>query len=319
MINFCWFFFKWGLVLCAIGAAAAVPYFYRRVDEEIRRRIEAKFAQHYPGLKVTVGSAELVSGQGIKVRDLSIVEPGAQGPRAELANFEELFLACQTDVKELICRDPLITHVTIRRPTVRVTRRSDGTWSAARLLPLPRIGNQSPEVTIENGTIEIFDPLKSPTGTMTLRDVNLTISAATLSSSNAAAVPTRSLQGMLNGDHFRRVEFRGAVEAFGSACSLSGEVEGLEVSPDLLESLPEPLAAKLAALGELRAEGRMNFELTYNPHAPQPLQVSGFRAVGQRPDQQRPLSSSLDRHADRLSRRQRRSGYRRTHRPLQSG
>ncbi|MGD0384165.1 MAG: hypothetical protein ABSA77_11630, partial [Thermoguttaceae bacterium] len=143
MINFCWFFFKWGLVVCAIGAVAAVPYFYRRVDEEIRHRIEALFAQHYTGLKPTVGSAELVAGQGIRVRDLSIVEPGASGPRAKLAHVEEMFIACQTDVKELICRDPVVTHVTLRRPTIWATRRPDGTWSAAKLFPPPRLGNQS--------------------------------------------------------------------------------------------------------------------------------------------------------------------------------
>ena len=139
MINFCWFFFKWGLVVCAIGAVAAVPYFYRRVDEEIRRSIETRFARHYPGLKVIVGSAELISGQGIKVRDLAILEPAAEGPRAEMARIDEIFIACQTDVKELICRDPLVTHITIRRPTVSVTRRLDGTWSAAKLIPPPTL------------------------------------------------------------------------------------------------------------------------------------------------------------------------------------
>ncbi len=145
MINFCWFFFKWGLVLCVIGAVAAVPYFYRRVDEEIRRRIEARLAQHYIGLKVSVGSAELVAGQGIKVHDLTISEPGAEGPRAELAVVEEMFIACQTDMKELIIRDPVVTHVTVRRPMLYVTHRPDGTWSAAKLFPPPRFGNQSPE------------------------------------------------------------------------------------------------------------------------------------------------------------------------------
>jgi hypothetical protein len=277
LINFCWFIFKWGLVLCVIGAIAAVPYFYHRMDEEIRRRIESIFAQHYPDLKVTVGSAELIAGQGIVVRNLSIVEPGAQGPRAELANVEEIFLACQTDVKELICRDPVITHIAVRRPTIRVTRRLDGTFSAVKLLPLPRLGNQSPEITVENGAIEIFDPLKSPSSTLTLRDVNLTASAPAVSPSNGSTVPTRNLQGMLNGDHFRRVEFRGTVDTLASGCSLSGEVEGLEVSPNLCESLPDPLASKLAKLGELRAEGRMSFSLTYDAKADQPLrfQVSG--------------------------------------------
>jgi len=278
LINFCWFFFKWGLVICVIGAVAAVPYFYRRVDEEIRRRIEARFNQHYAGLKVTVGSAELVAGQGIKVRDLSIVEPAAEGPRAELAYVEELFIACQTDVKELILRDPAVTHVTVRRPTVRVTRRLDGAWSAARLFPPPRFGNQSPEVTIENGTIEIFDPLKSPTSTLILRDLNMTVSPATLASSDPAAVPRRNIQGMLTGDSIRRMEFRGAVDALGSAFSLTGEVEGLQVTPELRESLPGPIAEKLAALGELRAEGRMNFGLAYDPKAETPLR---FQTAGQ--------------------------------------
>ncbi|MGW8256094.1 MAG: hypothetical protein ACWGMZ_01270, partial [Thermoguttaceae bacterium] len=95
------------------------------MDEGIRSSIETKLAQHYPGLKVKVGSAELLSGQGILVRDLSVVEPGAEGPRAELVSIEEMFLACQTDMKELLCGDPVIRHVTIRRPTIYVTRRRD--------------------------------------------------------------------------------------------------------------------------------------------------------------------------------------------------
>jgi hypothetical protein len=295
LINFCWFFFKWGLVVCAIGAVAAVPYFYRRVDEEIRHRIEALFAQHYTGLKPTVGSAELVAGQGIRVRDISIVEPGAEGPRAKLAYVEEMFIACQTDVKELICRDPVVTHVTLRRPTIWVTRRPDGTWSAAKLFPPPRFGNQSPEVTIENGTIEIFDPLKPRASTLILRDLNMTVSPAILSSSDPGAAPKRNLQGMFAGDNFQRVEFRGSIDAFGPDFSLSGEVEGLRVSPELHESLPGPIADKLAALRKLRAEGQMSFSLAYDSKAPAPLRfhVAGQLTGGRIDDQQLPLPHPL--------------------------
>jgi hypothetical protein len=290
LINFCWFFFKWGLVVCAIGAVAAVPYFYRRVDEEIRHRIENLFAQHYTGLKPTVGSAELVAGQGIRVRNLSIVEPGASGPRAKLAYVEEMFIACQTDVKELICRDPVVTHVTVRRPTIWATRRPDGTWSAAKLFPPPRFGNQSPEVTIENGTIEVFDPLKTRTATLILRDLNMTVSPAILSSSDPGAVPKRNLQGMLAGDNFRRVEFRGSIDAFGPNFSLSGELEGLRVSPELYESLPGPIADKLAALEKLRAEGQMSFSLAYDSKAAVPLRfhVAGQLTGGRIDDQRLP-------------------------------
>lgn len=274
---------------------AAVPYFYRRVDEEIRRSIEARIAQHYAGLKVTVGSAELVAGQGIRIRDLLIVEPGAEGPRAELAKIPEMFLSCQTDVKELICRDPIITHIAVRRPMVQVTRRPDGTWSAAKLFPPPRFGNQSPEVTIENGTIEVFDPLKTPSSTLPLRDLNMTLSPATLSSSDLGAIPKRNVQGMLASNNLRHVEFRGTIDAFGSAFSLTGEVEGLQVTPELHESLPGPIADKLASLRELRAEGQMSFGLAYDPKADVPLrfQIAGQLDGGRIDDPRLPLPHPL--------------------------
>ncbi|MGA2063031.1 MAG: AsmA-like C-terminal region-containing protein [Thermoguttaceae bacterium] len=256
----------------------------------MRRRFETKLAQHYPSLKVSVGSAELVAGQGIKFHNISIVEPGAEGPRAELANVEEMFILCQSDVKELIFSDPIVTHVTIRRPTIRVTRRLDGTWSAARLFPPPRFDNQSPEVSIENGAIEIFDPLKPRSSTLILRDLNMTASPAALSPSDPGGAPKRNVHGMLASDNIRRVEFHGTIDAANSVFSLSGEVEGLQVSPDLNESLPGPIADKLAAFRELRAEGQMNFSLAYDSKSDVPLrfQVAGQLTGGRIDDQRLP-------------------------------
>jgi hypothetical protein len=259
-----------------IGAVAAVPYFYRRVDGEIRSRFEAMLAQHYPTLKVSVGSAELVAGQGIRFRDIFVTEPGAQGPRAKLSSVEEMFVFCQTDMKELICRDPVVTRVTVRRPTIWMTRRLDGTWSASKLFPAPRFGNQSPEVIIENGAVEIFDPQKNPSSTLILRDVNITFSPASFST-DPSAVPKRKVQGMLVSDNFRRVEFRGEIDAFGPAFSIAGGVELLQVNPELHDSLPAPIADKISKLRELRAEGRLTFGLSHDPKASVPLQ---FQVAG---------------------------------------
>ncbi len=212
-----------------------------------------------------------------------------------MACIEEMFIACQTDVKELICRDPVVTHITLRRPTVRVTRRLDGTWSAARLFPPPRFGNQSPEVSIENGTIEIFDPLKTRAGTLILRDLSMTVSPAALASSDPGAAGKRNVQGVLAGDHFRRVEFHGTIDAVNPGFSLSGEVEGLQVSPELFESLPGPIADKLAALRGLRTEGQMSFSLAYDSKADAPLrfQVAGQLSGGRIDEQFLPLPHPL--------------------------
>ena len=177
LINFCWFWFKWGLIACVIGAALLVPYFYHRMDEEIRRRVEDLLAKQYPGLQIKIHSAVLMKGEGIALRGLSIIDPAAEGPGAELLSYDECFLACPTDLSDLCSGQLKPTQVIIRRPTLRMTRRPDGAWSAARLLPLPKLDDDaSPEVRFENGTIEIFDPTKAVACTLTLRDVNLTLS-----------------------------------------------------------------------------------------------------------------------------------------------
>ena len=64
LISFCWFWFKWGLIACVVGAALLVPYFYYRMDEEIRRRVEELLAQQYPGLQIKIHSAAADEGRG---------------------------------------------------------------------------------------------------------------------------------------------------------------------------------------------------------------------------------------------------------------
>jgi hypothetical protein len=274
LINSCWFLFKWGLILIVVAAALAVPYFYRRMDDEIRKRIETRLTQHYPGLKVTIRSAVLVKGEGIEVRGLSIIEPGAAGPGAELFNVDECFLHCRTDLRELIGGEPEVTQVTIRRPALRMTRRTDGTWSTAKLLPLPKFGKRNHPTTIENGTVEIFDPLKSPSGTLMLRDINLTLTPVIDPRSPTVDTDRRKLQGTLSGDYFRQVIVDGVVDPHRPGYGVSGSVAGLEISSELRDALPGPIASHLALLGSMRGQADLEFRVAYDPSSPVPFQYS---------------------------------------------
>ena len=74
LTRFTWWLTKWGLMLAVAAAVVAVPYFYQRMDEEIRRRVEACLAKQYPDLGVSVRSAQLVEGQGVEIRGVSIRE-----------------------------------------------------------------------------------------------------------------------------------------------------------------------------------------------------------------------------------------------------
>ncbi len=274
VINVCWFCFKWGLLLGVLGLAVTAFYVYYRVDEEIRCSVQQRLAQHYAGLKVTVRSAELVEGKGIEVHGLSILEPGAEGPRAELIYCDELFLSCTAELPDLVGGELQITRITIRRPTLRATRRPDGTWSAAKLLPLPRFCERPPEVTIQNGSVEIFDPLKTPSSTLTLRQLSGTLSPPDTTSPTPHV---RKFRGTLSADHLRGVEVEGSVDPQTLDWTCSGRIEGLDVSPEFSDALPGPLAAKLAVLRELRAQGTLSFRVSYNPaeESPYRFDLSG--------------------------------------------
>ncbi len=270
-IDSCWSVFKWALVALVVAAAVAVPYAFRRFDEGLRRQIEATFAAHYPHLQVRVRSAELVEGEGILVRGVSVVEPGAEGPRAEILAIEEVFLACTTDLTDLLVGSPEVTHVVFRRPTLRVTRRRDGTYNITRLFPLPELGEHSPRVVVEQGRMEVFDPTRSPAGMLTFRDVHLACAPGDESEADSAGETAWSIQGMFTGDHLREAEIAAVVEPDAGRWAAQGRLEGLLFTPDFRGALPTEAGESLAALDGLRAEcGTVAFRVAYDPQAAEP-------------------------------------------------
>jgi hypothetical protein len=261
-----------------IGAALSVPYFYHRVDEEIRCRVQKIFADQYPGLQVKIHSAVLMKGEGIAIRGLSIMDPAAEGPGAELLSYDECFIACATNLSDLYSGQIEPTRVVIRRPTLRMTRRPDGTWSAARLLPLPKLSEQQPEVRFENGTIEVFDPTKPVACTMTFRDVNLTLAPISAPDGRKETTRRKRIQGTATGDYFHQVSFDGEVDADRPALKLKGKIDGVEISPELRNVLPEGCAGNLSVLGSLRGQTEAEFKVCYDPAAPRPWE---FEVTGQ--------------------------------------
>ncbi len=271
LVNFCWFWFKWGLIACAIGAALLVPYFYHRIDTEIRRCVEERIAKQYPGLQVKIHSAVLMKGEGIALRGVSILDPAAEGPGAELVSFDECFLACSTDLADLCGGRLKLSRVVIRRPTLRMTRRSDGGWSTARLLPLPKLDNDVlPEFRFENGTIEIFDPTKAAACTLTLRDVNLTFAPVAAADGPADAKRRLRVQGTTTGDYFHQAMFDGEVDIDRPKLELAGKIDGVEISPEMHNVLPDSCGCKLSVLGSLRGQTEARFRVCYDPASQEP-------------------------------------------------
>ncbi|HWB12251.1 MAG TPA: AsmA-like C-terminal domain-containing protein [Pirellulales bacterium] len=249
--------------------AAGVSLFYQRFDDEIRRRVEARIAEHYPRLTVSVRAARLLTGKGIEVRGLSISDPKASGPTAELIYIEELLLEGNTEWRQLLQGEVSIAYVVVRRPTLRVARRADGSWSAAQLLPLPQISKDPPRGTIENGVVEILDPLKQQGGSLIVRDAQLTFETAEKpqspprSTRKAASLIPLRLKGHFTADHIQRVEVEATFTPAGDEWSLAGTLEGLDFSPEFVRALPAVVSRRLSELGSLRCEAKGRFELSH--------------------------------------------------------
>ena len=127
---------------------------------------------------------------------------------------------------------------------------------------------------IENGTIEIFDPMRSPSSTLLLREVNATFTPLAGQGAADALSDRRKLTGTLSGDFFRHVTFEGVVDPRRQTLAVDGSIEGLEISPELGASLPVAAAERLHALGAVRGEGELNFHVGYDPASPNPLEYA---------------------------------------------
>jgi hypothetical protein len=271
LVNVAWTWFKWTVLLAIVGGVAAVPYVHSQLNDEIRRHVERLLANHYGNLGVIIRSARLVSGEGIELRGLSIFEPGASGPQAELLYVDEIFFHCSTELTELLSGDIDLRQAVFRRPTLRTTKRTDGTWSAAQLWPMPKFGDRPPITVIENGTLEAIDPFKPSGSTLRLREANLRMTPLETPENVGpfAKKPPLRVQGTAMADYVRQITVDAMIgpnnTAGQNAWSAVGTLDGVELSPELLRTLPiESSSSSVAALETVRAQAQGRFRVQYD-------------------------------------------------------
>jgi len=264
---------KWTAALSLCVAIALGFYFYHRIDDEVRSTVEAKLAAQYPNLRVSVREAQLVRGEGIRVRGLSIIEPNRSGPQEELLFIDELFVHCGTDPRDLMHAKLQVSKLTLRKPTLRMSRRPDGSWSAGKLLPMPKFGDGTPIGVIESGTIEVVDPSGATPSKIVLRDAQVRWSSV---EGNYAPGTRRPLkfEGHLDGDHIRNLAIQATFDPMSGAWSMAGAIDSLEICPELRQSLPAPAAEAMEKFAALRAKAQLQFKLAQTPAVTNPTDGS---------------------------------------------
>lgn len=279
---------QWVVVPIVVIGLIGALYLQGRVDEEIRRQIESRFAEHYADLHVRVHGARLLPGEGIEVRGLSISLPNAEEGEGELLYVDELFVRCNTELDRLVQQDLAIQHLVIRRPVIRAMPDSQGRWNVAQLLPLPDFGGTPPSGEFEHATVEFLDPEQSVGRTIVARDLNLAFEPRA-SETNPGRYDF-VVDGRLAADFTRSASFRGRFAADGRSWRLQGKLAGLDFCPELCQALPSALAKKLMPLASLRAQVAAEYQLAYDASKPAPWQyaVSGSAVQGRIDDARLP-------------------------------
>lgn len=268
------FFFRWCVAAVAVAGVVAGFFYYRRLNEEIRAEVESILASHYQHLSVSVGSARWLRDEGVRIRDLSIVQPGGRddSTRSELAYVAELLLDCDLKIQNVIQRQIQIRHLHLRGLVLRPTRLPGGNWNLNRLLPLPSLGQKSPSATVDSGTIEIVDAMNDSPSLINLREVNLNlvpkVEVATHSVNPSVAERWgRKFQivGSFSSDYCQRAEVRGIAGFDQGYWDFSGRFERLEYSAELRRSLPEELSTRLRCLDHLRVDCGFDWQFRNGP------------------------------------------------------
>lgn len=253
LIGHCGDFLRWLLLLALVTAAVCsfgLYFIHSRLDEEIRLYVQNKFQSHYTGLIVRVRSAHRVEGRGIEIRGILLSEPTNDGRALPLVYVEELFAECPTELADLVAGHTQSTRIIVRGAKLQVIRLPGDRWNAAQLFPPPKFGDTPPPITIEDSTIDILDLTGTSKRLLTLHEVGFQITPLSVASVSKAlgTAPVYRIDGIFGGDHVRHVRVRGNITPAEGVFDLAGNVQGLEVSPDTIDALPEDFAQLAAPL-----------------------------------------------------------------------
>jgi hypothetical protein len=236
-VNWCWSVFQWGLILAFFIGLAVVGYLYYYLDDEIARQVENRLARHYHWLNVDLRRARFDPSRGIGIFGLEIAEPITNPRRRALVSIKELHLIGDLRMEDLLAGAPVIERIVVRGATLQALRGTDGRWNISTLLPLPRFSAHSPEIAIEDSTVTLEDTAPTGGARITLKMVNVTLVPIAPDGPDATGGHFR-VAGTVTGLPASEVRFEGRVGSQDRSINLTVRVSGLDISPELVASLP---------------------------------------------------------------------------------
>ena len=213
-------------------------YLYVRIDDEIRRQVERRLADFYHDFDVHVGSARFDADRGIAISNVTLTQKVSDGTSQPVLGIEEMYLAGKLRVDQLVTDQLQIDEIAVRGAKLRLVRQTDGQWNARTLLPLPHFGKCSPKVKIEDASATIEDAAKSGTKPWAINDVNLQLTPVQAVAGTDADSKRFLLDGTTMSLPAKDVFVKGEIGTTDGRFDLTITASGLEISPEMLASLP---------------------------------------------------------------------------------
>ena len=261
------------MLLAVVAIAAVGVYISMRLNDDIRRHVESTLAEHYNplGIEVAVKGARRINGEGIRITGITLSDPSLDPAYAELVRVEELFLVTDADLINLVQGKATAREMIVRRPTILTTVDPQNQWSASKLLPLPKFGDKPVPVRVEHANVEVHETQVADRAPWKLRDISFRLTKQLIKpnvqqAGGGQAQPTeidrRYVQGQLVCEHLGGIEFEGTYDVKSGQWQLKGGANHVRLSRELIDSLPQHVAAKVQSLAHVRGNLQISFDAT---------------------------------------------------------
>ncbi len=249
------------LVLLVLGALASWPFAQERLGAEIRRELERRLSDHYPGFEVVVREARLVEGRGLEIRGVSLRRRPEREPRVAI---DEILVTNSLSLEMLLRGEWPETERLLLRG-LRVWGRQDaaGNWDFEGLWPLPRFGERPPPIQVREARLQLT---ANSEVAWEVRDVSLDLEPQFPpdgASVRGGFEPRGWLvRGRATGDAFTKLQFSAQVPLDGGRWSLAGAVSALRLEPASYAALPETWRGWGEAIDSLHGRAHLDFQAT---------------------------------------------------------
>ncbi|WP_428305381.1 hypothetical protein [Lacipirellula sp.] len=233
VVNVCWSVFKFGVGLALVGVVLIGLYMYVRMDDEIRRHVEAFIGERYPHLDVSVGGARLIEGRGIVVYDVEFVPKGDRQLRDELLVVDELLIVCDVEITTLMRGTPPIQRVEVKNPRMSLFRTKEGVWNFDQLIPHHPSGMPIPPVSIRGAEATLANDAAPDSQPIVLRDIDLTVTP-TAQPPATGGWPSLKIEATGGGPQLKQFELRGTVDGPQQAVAATATLKGIQVDEQLV-------------------------------------------------------------------------------------